>query len=181
MSVANLSVQFTVRLYPEELLLVLLPASGLVDPRATVWPGGLNQWKIKNDNIGNRNRDLAASSATTYHASWDTQITNMSPPIHNGVHSVVLSFSVVDSWQCLLTFEGSSVLYVTPMVLAIQIPVIDRNLPTFRIYSLLAFLVAPWKLSQLFPHIHLYLSVKLHIVITFLSPNWCTNFLFIYI
>ena len=47
MSVANLSALCTVRLYRQELLLVLVSVSDLVDPRATVWPAGLNQRKIQ--------------------------------------------------------------------------------------------------------------------------------------
>jgi len=45
MSVANLSALCTVRLYPEELLPVLVSVSDLVSPRATMWLAGLNNKK----------------------------------------------------------------------------------------------------------------------------------------
>jgi hypothetical protein len=98
MSLANLSALCTVRLYPEELLLVLVSVSGLVDPRATVWPAGLNQRKIQMTTSVNETATfrLLVPPRTTLREIY--KITNMFPTIHTGVHSVVLSLSVADSW-----------------------------------------------------------------------------------
>jgi len=97
MSVANLSALFTVRLYSEELLFVLVSVSDIVEPRATVWPAGLNQSKIQKTTsvIEPATFRLLVPQRITLREIY--RITNMPPAIHNGVRSAVLS-SVADSW-----------------------------------------------------------------------------------
>jgi hypothetical protein len=96
LSVASLSALCTVRLYPEELFLVLFSVSGLVDSRTIVWPEELNQREIQmtTSRIETATFRLLAPPRTTLRDIY--KITNLSPPIHNGVHSVVLSLSVAE-------------------------------------------------------------------------------------
>jgi len=61
MNVVVLSVLFAGRLYSQEIFLVLVSFRGWVDPRATVRPEGLCQWKIPM--TGNGTRDLPVCRA----------------------------------------------------------------------------------------------------------------------
>jgi len=46
LKVVRLSAYASAVFSPQEIFLVLISVRGWVDPRATVWPGGLCQWNI---------------------------------------------------------------------------------------------------------------------------------------
>jgi hypothetical protein len=58
MKVVRLWTLRTDSLYPQEIFLVLISATGWVDPRALVWPEGLCQWKFPITPSGNQTRDF---------------------------------------------------------------------------------------------------------------------------
>jgi hypothetical protein len=60
MKVVRLSVLCTFT--PQEIFLVIIFGRGWVNPRATVWPVGLSQWKIPWTPVGNRTCHLLACS-----------------------------------------------------------------------------------------------------------------------